>query len=41
VANINEVLEGPVALENDCVDRLILNAYVPASQVLGQVVRFL
>ena len=31
VANINEVLEGHVALEIEYVDRLILNAYVPAA----------
>jgi hypothetical protein len=41
VANINDVLEGHVALELECVDRLYLNAYVPAMQVGGQVVRFL
>ena len=41
VANINDVLEGHVALEVECVDRLILNAYVPGLQVPGQVVRFL
>jgi hypothetical protein len=41
VANINDVLEGHVALEIECVDRLLLNAYVPALQVPGQVVRFL
>src|SRR5579863_2021114 len=41
VANINEVLEGHVALAVDCVDRLYLNAYVPNLQVGGQVVRFL
>ena len=41
VANINDVLEGHVALEIECVDRLYLNAYVPALQVGGQVVRFL
>ncbi len=39
--NINEVLEGHVALELECVDRLYLNAYVPSLQVGGQVVRFL
>jgi hypothetical protein len=27
--NINDVLDGHVALEVDCVDRLYLNAYVP------------
>src|SRR6266540_4046347 len=41
VTNINEVLEGHVALEVECVDRLYLNAYVPTLQVGGQVVRFL
>jgi hypothetical protein len=41
VTNINEVLEGHVALEVECVDRLYLNAYVPILQVGGQVVRFL
>ena len=41
VANINEVLEGHVALEIECVDRLYLNAYVPNLQVGGQVIRFL
>lgn len=41
VANINDVLEGHVALEVECVDRLYLNAYVPNLQVGGQVVRFL
>jgi hypothetical protein len=41
VANINDVLEGHVALEIECVDRLYLNAYLPTMQVGGQVVRFL
>lgn len=41
VANINDVLEGHVALEIECVDRMLLNAYVPALQVPGQLVRFL
>ena len=41
VANINDVLEGHVALEIECVDRLLLNAYVPGLQVPGQLVRFL
>jgi hypothetical protein len=35
VANINDVLEGHAALEIECVDRLYLNAYVPALQVGG------
>ena len=41
VVNINDVLDGHVALEVDCVDRLYLNAYVPSLQVPGQVARFL
>jgi hypothetical protein len=41
VANINEVLDGHVSLEIECVDRLYLNAYVPSLQVGGQVVRFI
>ena len=41
VANINDVLEGHVALEIECVDRLYLNAYLPSLQLGGQVVRFL
>ena len=41
VTNINEVLDGHVLLEVECVDRMLLNAYVPNLQVPGQVVRFL
>jgi hypothetical protein len=41
VVNINDVLDGHVALEVECVDRLYLNAYVPGLQVPGQVARFL
>ena len=41
VVNINDVLDGHVGLELDCVDRLVLNAYVPNLQVSGQVVTFL
>ncbi|MGH2547425.1 MAG: hypothetical protein ACRDHJ_11180 [Actinomycetota bacterium] len=40
VVNINDVLDGHVGLEVDCVDRLYLNAYVPNLQVGGQVERF-
>jgi hypothetical protein len=39
--NINEVLDGHVVLDLDCIDRLYLNAYVPNLQVGGQVVTFL
>ncbi len=41
VVNINDVLDGHVSLEIDCIDRLLLNAYVPNLQVSGQVVTFL
>ena len=41
VVNINEVLDGHVGLEVQCVDRLYLNAYCPVLQVPGQVVTFL
>jgi hypothetical protein len=41
VVNINDVLDGHVALEVECVDRLYLNMYVPNLQVGGQVVQFL
>jgi hypothetical protein len=40
VVNINDVLEGHVVLDIECVDRLYLNAYVPNLQVGGQVERF-
>ncbi len=41
VVNVNEVLDGHVALEVQCVDRLLLNAYVPILQSSGQVAWFL
>ena len=41
VTNINDVLDGHVGLEIECVDRLLLNAYVPCLQVGPQVKRFL
>jgi hypothetical protein len=41
VVNINDVLDGHVRLEVDCVDRIYLNAYVAKLQVPGQVVTFL
>jgi hypothetical protein len=40
VTNINDVLDGHVALEVECVDRLYLNAYFPNLQVGAQVDRF-
>jgi hypothetical protein len=41
VVNINDVLDGHVGLEVECVDRLYLNAYVPILQTSSQVKRFL
>lgn len=41
VININEVLDGHVVFELECVDRIYLNAYVANLQVGGQVVKFL
>jgi hypothetical protein len=40
-ANINDVLEGHVVLDLECVDRVYLNGCVPKLQVGGQVVTFL
>jgi hypothetical protein len=40
VTNINEVLDGHVSFELECVDRLYLNAYAPNLQVGGQVHAF-
>ena len=39
--NVNDVLDGHVALDLQCLDRIYLNAYVPNLQVPGQVVSFL
>jgi hypothetical protein len=41
VLNVNEVLDGHVVLELDCLDRIYLNAYVPTLQTSGQVAAFL
>ena len=38
---VNDVLDGHVALDLECLDRIYLNAYVPNLQVGGQVVSFL
>src|SRR5437764_7775810 len=38
---VNDVLDGHVALDLECLDRIYLNAYVPNLQVAGQVVSFL
>src|SRR4051812_47597531 len=39
--SINDLLEGHVTLDLECLDRVYLNAYVPNLQVSGQVVTFL
>src|SRR5215218_8465839 len=38
---VNDVLDGHVALDLECLDRIYLNAYIPNLQVGGQVVSFL
>jgi hypothetical protein len=38
---INDMLDGQVVLDLECLDRIYLNAYVPNLQVGGQVVTFL
>jgi hypothetical protein len=40
VGNVNEVLDGHIVLDLECLDRIYLNAYVPTLQVGGQVVTF-
>jgi hypothetical protein len=39
--NVNDLLDGHVTLDLECLDRVYLNAYVPNLQVGGQVVTFL
>jgi hypothetical protein len=41
VVTVNDVLDGQVVLDLECLDRIYLNAYVPILQVGGQVVSFL
>ena len=41
VVNVNDVLDGHVVLDLECLDRVYLNGYVPKLQVGGQVVTFL
>jgi len=41
LANINDVLDGHIVLDLQCLDRVYLNGYVPKLQVGGQVVTFL
>jgi hypothetical protein len=38
---VNDLLDGHVGLDIECLDRVYLNGYVPNLQVSGQVVRFL
>jgi hypothetical protein len=38
---VNDVLDGHVTLDLECLDRIYLNGYVPNLQVGGQVVNFL
>ena len=41
VVTVNDVLDGHVALDIECLDRIYLNAYVPILQTSSQVVAFL
>ena len=41
LVNINDVLDGHVTLDLDCLDRIYLNVYIPNLQVGGQVITFL
>src|SRR5215831_6608176 len=41
VVTVNDVLEGDVVLDIECLDRIYLNAYVPILQTSAQVVAFL
>lgn len=38
---VNDLLDGHVSLDIECLDRIYLNGYVPNLQVAGQVVRFM
>jgi hypothetical protein len=41
VLTVNDVLDGHVVLDIECLDRIYLNAYVPILQSSGQVVAFM
>jgi len=41
VTTVNELLDGHVSLDIECMDRIYLNGYVPNLQVGGQVVSFM
>ena len=38
---VNDVLDGHVGLDLECMDRIYLNGYVPNLQVSGQVASFM
>ena len=38
---VNDLLDGHVVLDIECLDRIYLNGYVPKLQVAGQVVSFM
>jgi hypothetical protein len=40
VGNVNEILDGHIVLDLECLDRIYLNAHVPTLQVGGQVATF-
>jgi hypothetical protein len=41
IVTVNDVLDGHVALDIECLDRIYLNAYVPVLPTSAQVVAFL
>ena len=41
VLTVNDVLDGHVGLDVECMDRIYLNGYVPNLQVSGQVASFM
>ena len=41
VTTVNDLLDGHVSLDIECLDRIYLNGYVPNLQVGGQVVSFM
>ena len=41
MVNINDVLDGHVVVDLQCLDRIYLNGYVPKLQVGGHVITFL
>jgi hypothetical protein len=41
VVTVNDVLDGHVVLDVECLDRIYLNGYVPNLQVGGQVASFM